>query len=166
MKEFKITDLKSLSIYKERFIKLGKVNSGTGHDNFLKGITVSFVINAPQYWWMQAERYTFLNIVSSQSKMHCLTKFDIINQCNKYVDDRIIHILNELKTKYLHESTQENFQKFVSNVPMGFMLAAGMSTNYLQLKTIIRQRKNHKLEEWKYFCGVMLANCEGLKDII
>jgi hypothetical protein len=35
---------------------------------------------------------------------------------------------------------------------MGYELWMGISTNYLQLKTIYFQRRNHKLDEWKYFC--------------
>lgn len=47
---------------------------------------------------------------------------------------------------------KELFMKIVSNVPMGFQLWAGMSTNFLQLKTIYNQRKKHKLPEWRQFC--------------
>jgi hypothetical protein len=36
---------------------------------------------------------------------------------------------------------------------MGFELWMGISTNYLQLKTIYNQRKHHKLEDWKIFCN-------------
>jgi hypothetical protein len=35
---------------------------------------------------------------------------------------------------------------------MGYEMWMGISTNYLQLKTIYKQRRKHKLEEWKYFC--------------
>lgn len=45
------------------------------------------------------------------------------------------------------------FMKIISNLPMGFELWAGMTTNYRQLKTIYFQRKNHKLSEWNYFCN-------------
>src|SRR6056297_1240224 len=50
--------------------KLAAANPGSGHDCWLKGVTVSMNITAPQYWWMQAMRYNFFDIVSSQSKMH------------------------------------------------------------------------------------------------
>jgi len=32
-----------------------------------------------------------------------------------------------------------------------------ITTNYLQLKTIYRQRKNHKLPEWRIFCDWILS---------
>ena len=34
----------------------------------------------------------------------------------------------------------------------GFELAARMTTNYLELKTIYRQRRNHRLPDWHMFC--------------
>ena len=36
--------------------------------------------------------------------------------------------------------------------PCGFILTARITTNYLQLKTIYAQRKNHTLPEWRLFC--------------
>ena len=32
------------------------------------------------------------------------------------------------------------------------LLTQGIVTNYLQLKTIYNQRKNHRLPEWRLFC--------------
>jgi hypothetical protein len=37
-------------------------------------------------------------------------------------------------------------------IPMGLELWGRMTTNYLQLKTIYKQRRNHKSKEWQYFC--------------
>jgi hypothetical protein len=36
--------------------------------------------------WVEAERYRFLEFVSSQSTMHRITKFDLDNCYNEYVD--------------------------------------------------------------------------------
>ena len=43
----------------KRCLKLGKVPSGTGHDNFLSGITVYFDIKYPLYWSPEFQRYHF-----------------------------------------------------------------------------------------------------------
>ena len=43
-------------------------------------------------------------------------------------------------------------------LPMGYELWAGISTNYLQLKTIYKQRRWHKLDDWREFCAFI----EGL----
>lgn len=54
------------------------------------------------------------------------------------------------------EFTKENlFKMIIANCPCGFMLTARMTTNYLQLKSIINQRSNHKMQEWHYITDWM-----------
>jgi hypothetical protein len=76
---------------------------------------------------------------------------NIQEMCNKYVDQRVIDILNEKIAEYNINSIQENFQKVISNCPMGFELTARFTSNYLQEKSIRQQRKGHKLEEWEFY---------------
>ena len=64
----------------------------------------------------------------------------------------IIKIIESLAFNYNENPTAENYLKLLYNVPVGFMLTAGMTTNYRQLKTIYAQRKNHRLPEWREFC--------------
>ncbi|HZK00583.1 MAG TPA: hypothetical protein VFC79_11270, partial [Tissierellaceae bacterium] len=146
-------------VYTKAFDRMGKLascKSGSGHDNALKGIIVQFDITYPQYFSMQLQRYGHIDIVSSQSKMHRITKMDIRSSCNKYVTDEVIELIESYKYDYISIPTYENFMKLVSNLPMGFELTIGISTNYLQLKTIYNQRKNHKLkEDWGEFCKMI-----------
>jgi len=145
-------------IGRRRLQRLGKARIGSGHDCALKGIVTQADITAPQYWWLQFGRYHFADIVSSQSKMHRLIKMDVNHQCNRYVEPEIKNKLSALisnynKIKDLGESDKILFQKIVANCPMGLMLTARITTNYLQLKTMYFQRKNHRLEEWRIFCN-------------
>lgn len=132
--------------------RLGATNSGSGHDCYLKGIIYQADVTAPQYWWIQFQRYHFADIVSSQSKMHRITKMNLDEQCNEYVLPETKDILQKLVDKYNSNKTSDNFQKIIANTPMGLELKARITTNYLQLKTIYNQRRNHKLQEWQYFC--------------
>lgn len=131
--------------------KLGKVEPGSGHDSFLNGITVTMNITAPLYWWKQAQRYHWLEFVSSQSTMHCVLKFNLKEQCVKEVDDRIINIVQELIDQYNKTKDDEVWHKIIASLPCGFCLGASMVTNYRQLKTMCKQRKGHHLKEWKTF---------------
>ena len=74
----------------ERGKKLGTAPTGSGHDNFLKGIIVQFDMEYTQYLTPQFQRYHFADIVSSQSKMHRITQMNIEESCNEYVDKRTI----------------------------------------------------------------------------
>lgn len=132
--------------------KLGNADIGSGHDNFLNGIIVQFDLTFSNKAWVEAERYHFLDFVSSQSTMHKITQLDPNKQCNEYVDGRIVKILEEKIGKYNADPTPENYLKVLYNVPSGYELTARMTTNYRQLKTIYYQRKNHRLPEWREFC--------------
>lgn len=139
----------------DRAERLGSCKPGTGHDCYLKGIVVQADITAPQYWWLQFQRYHFADIVSSESKMHMIMEMDLESACNEYVHGTVINILMEMIDEHKANPTLYNFQYVVANVPMGLMLKARIVTNYLQLKTMYNQRKNHKLEEWDMFCKWM-----------
>lgn len=80
--------------------KLSRAKIGSGHDNWLKGIVVQFDIQYPQYFTPQFQRYHFADIVSSMSKMHCLTKFDIEDLCNSYVSPLVKNNLKKLVEIY------------------------------------------------------------------
>lgn len=148
-------------------------DTGEGHDNFLKGIVVQFDLTFSNKAWVEAERYHFLDFVSSQSTMHMITKFDVKSQCNRYVDPRIIDIVQEKINEYNRlsalnlkseaskerkEILNELYLEILYNVPSGFELTAGMTTNYQQLKTIYQQRRHHRLKDWEVFCDW----CESL----
>src|SRR5699024_9395007 len=133
----------------------------------LKGIIVQFDLTFSNKAWVELQRYHFIDFVSSQSTMHKITKFDIKQQCNRYVDPRIIDIvqdkineynrLNELNetnafSKERQDIMNELYLEILYNVPSGFQITAGMTTNYQQLKTIYQQRRHHLLPDWKIFC--------------
>ena len=162
----------------KRVKHLGNATPGSGHDCFAKGVTVQFDLQVPEYIWRQLDRYHFIDYVSSQSKMHRILKMDIDKACNKYVLGDTIDTLkcfvefynnfDEWKVEFIEhgyidelnsrnnekmELTKENiFNHIIANTPCGLMLTARMTTNYLQLKSIVNQRSNHKMQEWRLLC--------------
>ena len=131
---------------------LAQSKSGEGHDQWLTGVVVQFDLTFSLKAWTEAQRYHFLDFVSSQSTMHRICKFDIESQCNEYVHVGTIGMLKALVDCYNDNPTPENYLKVLYNIPTGFQLTAGMTTNYRQLKTIYKQRKTHRLPEWRDFC--------------
>lgn len=136
----------------DRVRSLAGSEKGTGHDQFLTGIIVQFDLTFSIKAWVEAERYHFLDFVSSQSTMHRITRLDPAIQCNAFVDVATINTLSRLIERYNVDPTQKNYLRVLYNVPVGFRLTARMTTNYRQLKTIYSQRKNHRLPEWREFC--------------
>lgn len=146
----------------DKDIKRGKslskaTETGNGaHNQFMTGIRVSFDLTCSNKMWIEAERYRFLEFVSSQSTMHRITKFSIRNQYNEYVDPRIIDIMEEKVNEYNawvdepevimndYGLSKEEYTKYLKEKyleilysnPAGFELTARMTTNYRCLKNI------------------------------
>lgn len=166
--------------------RLATSPAGSAHDHWLCGANVQFDLNFTNKAWVEAERYHWLDIVSSQSTMHRICKMNLGDPgaFSLYTDNRIIAILQELVAEYnaaqqaildyntmidttpfaerpdgwekhladLRESAKHLYLRVLYSVPSGLRLTAGMTTNYLQLKTIYNQRKDHRLPEWREFC--------------
>lgn len=146
--------------------------TGTGHDNFLKGIIVQFDLTLSEKAWPEAQRYHWLDFVSSCSTMHKLQAMKPKDCCNRYVDPRIIDILQKKIDRYnwlvaTNKKPEYNINpdeikearlEMLYNIPSGFELTAAMTTNYQQLKTIYQQRRHHALPDWQMFCDF----CETL----
>lgn len=161
----------------KRGINLSKatLSGNQAHDQFMTGVRVSFDLRFSNKAWVEAERYRFLEFVSSQSTMHRITKFEIRNQYNEYVDPRIIDIMAEKINAYnkliaakedlekkgstsslgyrdLVEFCKKTYLEILYSNPAGFELTARMTTNYRCLKNIYKQRHDHRLPEWREFC--------------
>lgn len=146
-------------------------NTGNGaHGQFLTGIRVAFDLTCSNKMWVEAERYRFLEFVSSQSTMHRITKFDLDNQYNEYVDTHIIQIMKEKVDEYnklcekvitddltstikYEEAKKQKYLEILYSNPAGFELTARLTTNYRCLKNIYIQRHDHRLPEWREFCN-------------
>lgn len=152
-------------------LSLANSKAGSGHDQFMTGIIVQFDLTFSNKAWVEAERYKFLDFISSQSTMHRITKFDLDQAYLPYVDNRIVEIMkekvkayNELQaqmTSFKNEgkdvsemmnTLNEMYLEILYSNPAGFRLTAKMTTNYRALKTIYNQRKDHRLPEWRAFC--------------
>lgn len=146
-------------------------DGNTAHSQFLTGIRVNFDLTCSNKMWVEAERYRFLEFVSSQSTMHRITKFDLDQAYNGYVDKRIVKIMKEKVKEYnafievreaakghpevvaeLNKILKEMYLEILYSNPAGFTLTARMTTNYRCLRNIYKQRKDHRLPEWREFC--------------
>lgn len=146
-------------------------DGNTAHSQFLTGIRVNFDLTCSNKMWVEAERYRFLEFVSSQSTIHRITKFDLDQAYNGYVDKRIVEIMKEKVNEYnaivkvreaakghpeivaeLNKILKEMYLEILYSNPAGFTLTARMTTNYRCLRNIYKQRKDHRLPEWREFC--------------
>jgi hypothetical protein len=162
----------------KRGLALTKASNGNGaHAQWLTGVRVAFDLTFTNKAWVEAERYRFLEFVSSQSTMHRITKFDLTGQYCEYVDPRVIDIMKEKVAIYNdllecskiwpEHMTQEELEEARNGLkrkyleilytnPAGFELTARMTTNYRCLLNIYIQRYDHRLPEWRELCAQFL----------
>ena len=152
-------DTDSLNCELTKGIKaLAQSNAGEGHDQWLSSVIVQFHLTCSVKMWTEFQRYHFFDFCSSQSTMHRIARFDLDEQYDNHVDPRIIAIMKEKVEEYnqllQNESSgaSEKYLEILYSNPCGFKLTAGITTNYRQLKTMYKQRKNHRLPEWREFC--------------
>jgi len=146
----------------KRACNLGNTKSGSGHDSMLKGIIVQYDLTCNHVMLPQFMRYHFHDIISSQSKMHRITKMDLQLCCGVRVRREIIDICQEEievyknmienKDEFTNEEIQEQYEVIMENLPMGLELTMRITSNYLQEKSIRGQRKNHRMGFWREYC--------------
>jgi hypothetical protein len=161
-----------------RGLNLTKASNGNGaHGQWLTGVRVAFDLTCTNKMWVEAERYRFLEFVSSQSTMHRITKFNLDNQYCEYTDPRVIEIVKEKVAEYnklketidllpkgisdkvrqdMCEMLKNKYLEILYTNPAGFELTARMTTNYRCLLNIYIQRHDHRLPEWREFCEQLL----------
>lgn len=170
---------KSLVRMKKLVVASAKDKHVKCHDNALTGIVVNFDLVYPQYITPELQRYHWVQIVTSSSKMHKMLFRKADEACNEYTSQGSVDILQADIDRYNRILDDDNFkeEKFVlrggkeiidtnkddalyhariiamSDCPMGYELFMRVSTNYKQLQTIYWQRKDHRLkEDWSAFC--------------
>ena len=158
-------DLTNNKHYK-RALKLTKAALNSGHPNFLSGILVSMDVTFTNKVWVEWQRYHFQQIVTSQSTMHRISKFDLDEAFIEYVDQQVLDRLKELQKEFNDNKTMDNYLKLLYSTPSGLKLTARVTTNYLQLMTMYQQRHHHRLPEWRQFCDELIAKLPLFDDLL
>lgn len=145
-------DVEEKDIKRAKNLIKALINDNQAHGQFLTGIVVNFDLTFSVKAWTEAERYRFLSFISSESTMHRITKFNLDESYSPYTDIFMVERMKELVEEYNKNQTPENYLKVLYSNPCGFKLTARLTTNYRCLRNIYKQRKNHRLPEWKEFC--------------
>lgn len=127
---------------------------GGGHDKFLRQIHVVLDVDAPAYWWPEADQYKVATVTQSESKMHTLMRQPITQ--DRFEDPIYPPLLERLES--LRQAG--NFHMLLNELPHGWLQRRILSCNYAVLRNIIQQRMGHKLMEWAVFINAVM---EGVR---
>ena len=150
----------------KRALKLTKAPLNSGHVSWAKGVVVNMDITFTNKAWIEFQRYHFADIITGQSCMHRISKFDLDEAFNEYTDPVIISRLEELQEMYNLTKDKEDYLKLLYSTPAGLEMTGRVTTNYLQLMNMWQQRHNHRLPEWRQFCDELLEKLPLFKEFL
>lgn len=127
------------------------IKAGDEHAKSLRLITASFRLKLPLYIWNELVTYEVgVSKGCSESTMHTLKK-GIITQ-----DDFQLPIDEDYLQKLNNYISEDKPIDFIKNaLPNGYLQERVITFSYQTLQRIVKQRKSHKLSEWKEFINVI-----------
>lgn len=145
--------------------KLAK--AGTDHRKYLRMINVTVDIIAPLYWWKEFDTYKVGTTANSCSTMHKVmekefTKEDFSTE-HLYENNifwQIIPELNKWRDKYLQSQSDIErkyyWWQIIQLLPTSYNQKRTVQLNYEVLYNMYKSRKEHKLDEWRFFCFIFI----------
>lgn len=151
-------------------------NAGTDHRKFMRMITVYADIIAPLYWWKEFDTYKVGTVANSCSTMHKIhaKEFTLDDFSHEHLNRRTlenldftIDELNRYRDLYLNggrdyisDSDDKDYEpkdkqmwwQMIQLLPSSYNQKRTLMLNYEVLANMYKSRKNHKLDEWQYFC--------------
>ncbi len=127
---------------------------GDGHNKFLETITVWMDIDAPRYFWQQFDTYRIGVTKQSESTMHTMTTRPLQQEDFEHpIPAAHLQHLNAL-------IAEEQWQSVKHDLPESFLQRRVVCLNYMILQRMIRQRRTHRLAEWRTFIDEVLRQTE------
>ena len=156
-------DNKSHFIIGEADMKLCKnlIKAGSPDRKFLRMIHVQADVTAPLYWWKEYDTYKVGTVANSCSTMHTIHKRDLTLDDFSYEHlipvalnclNKIIKTINTARQFVVDMKLKEDWWQMIQLLPSSFNQMRTIDLNYENLLSIYRQRKGHKLDEWREFC--------------
>lgn len=164
----------------DRGLMMRLAKAGTDHRKFMRMITVYVDMTAPLYWWKEFDTYKVgvaphpsdieVNSCSTMHKVHA-KEFTLEDFSHEHLAPRsLVHLkldikeLNIWRDIYLNGYPAENgnpeikpkdknsWWQMIQLLPSSYNQKRTVMMNYEVLANIYHSRKNHKLDEWRYFC--------------
>ena len=147
-------------------------NAGTEHRKYMRMMPVYVRITAPLYWWKEFDTYKVGTVANSCSTMHKIAEkeFTLEDFSYEHLDIRTrkileetIKALNDYRKLYINynpddfeikgcPSKKDIWWQMIQLLPSSYNQTRNVMLNYEVLANIYRQRKGHKLDEWREVC--------------
>ena len=146
--------------------------AGTEHRKYLRMITVTMDITAPLYWWKEYDTYKVGTVANSCSTMHKIhdKEFTLDDFSYEQLDDvsmevlvHTVNHLNEMRNRYLRAKNngadgfilKHYWWQMIQLLPSSYNQRRTVQFTYENVMAMIKQRENHKLDEWREFVDIV-----------
>ena len=139
--------------------------AGPEHAKYRRMIVVYANVTAPLYWWKEYDTYKVGTVANSCSTMHKIhsKQFELADFSHEHLTiasslalQEVIYNLNYWRAQYELADTdkvrKEIWWQLIQLLPSSYNQKRTIMLNYEVLANIYRQRKGHKLDEWRDFC--------------
>lgn len=148
------------------------IRGGAEHRKFLRQVVVSVDIVAPLYWWKEFDTYKVGTVANSCSTMHKIhaaefklsdfsaERLGVVPNCDPLyysAFEIVLMALNEARRCYLDTNDKAYWWQLIQLLPESYNQRRTVTMNYENLLSMYRQRKNHKLDEWRAFCDWIMT---------
>jgi hypothetical protein len=149
----------------DRKLMLSLAASGSDHAKYRRMIAVYVDLTAPLYWWKEFDTYKVGTVANSTSTMHkihakAFTREDFscehLTPRSLAVLDGLISELNAARDEYgavKGEEKKNAWWQMIQLLPSSYNQKRTVMLNYQVLANIYGSRREHKLDEWREFCG-------------
>ena len=142
------------------------IKGGSEHRKFLRQIMISVDITAPLYFYKEFDTYKIGTVANSTSTMHkimskpfTLDMFETDDIEDIELDDfeEVLRICNKYRNLYFEDKdndpimAKKYWKALIRVLPESWLQTRTVTMNYEVIRTIVHQRKGHRLSEWKSF---------------
>ena len=141
--------------------------AGPEHRKWNRMVTVTMDITAPLYWWKEYDTYKVATVANSCSTMHKIQAKEFtlddfscehLEEYPKWLLSEVILELNKNRKDFNETKDKDYWWQMIQLLPSSYNQKRTVHINYETLGAMYRQRKHHKLDEWREFCSMI----EGL----
>ena len=138
--------------------------AGPEHRKWNRMITVTMDITAPLYWWKEYDTYKVATVANSCSTMHKIQAKEFtlddfshehLEEYPKWLLSEVILELNKNRKDFNETKDKDYWWQMIQLLPSSYNQKRTVHLNYETLGAMYRQRKHHKLDEWREFCNVL-----------
>ena len=156
--------------------------AGAEHRKFMRSMQIRVRVTAPLYWWKEYDTYKIGTVTESESTMHTIAQREFkledfsVEHLTNVPGEGVLPPLAVLKTtintlnayRKLYQGipspdgsvgTSENrkdiWWQMIQLLPSSYNQTRNITLSYEAAANIYRQRKHHKLDEWREFCSFL-----------